>query len=158
MLAGQQLVQQHAKRVDVGRRGDRPPDQLLGRRVLRRHRASRFVRQLGGSPGRLVLEQLRDAEVEQLDRPVAVTSTFDGFRSRCTMRLACACATAASTSRNSAIRAVDAEALFVAVPIDVAAVDVLEHEIRLARRRDAGVDQPRDVRMREPRQDACLRA
>ena len=44
------------------------------------------------------------------------------------------------------MRALDAERPIVAVLIDVAAVDVLEHEVRLAGGRDAGVDQPRDVR------------
>ena len=38
-------------------------------------------------------------------RPSGVTSTLLGFRSRCSTRLLCACATAASTSRNSRIRA-----------------------------------------------------
>ena len=37
--------------------------------------------------------------------PCFATSTFDGFRSRWTIRFACACATAASTWRNSCSRA-----------------------------------------------------
>ena len=34
--------------------------------------------------------------------------------------------------------------------------DVLEHEIGLARRRHAGVEEMRDVRMREPREDVAF--
>src|SRR5262249_48586684 len=37
--------------------------------------------------------------------PSRLTRTFDGFRSRCTMRLACACDTAACTSRKRRMRA-----------------------------------------------------
>ena len=51
---------------------------------------------------------------------------------------------------------VDAEPLLVAEAIDVPAVDVLEHEVRLAGARDAGVDEPGDVRMREPREDRAF--
>ena len=45
---------------------------------------------------------------------------------------------------------------FVAVRVDVPALDELEHEVRLAGVRDAGVDQPGDVRMGEPREDGAL--
>ena len=54
------------------------------------------------------------------------------------------------------MRVVDAEPLLVAVAVDVAAVDVLEHQVRLSGAGDAGVDQPRDVRMREPREDRAF--
>src|SRR5580765_6018083 len=47
---------------------------------------------------------------------------------------------------------VDAQPLLVAKAIDVASVYVLEHEVWLSRVRDARVDEPGDVRMREPRQ------
>ena len=88
--------------------------------------------------------------------PSALTSTFEGLRSRCTTRLACACATAASTPRNRADARLDAERVLVAVAIDRLAVDVLEDEVGLAARRDAGVDQPRDVRVGQPREQAAL--
>ena len=88
--------------------------------------------------------------------PSAVTSTFDGLMSRCTIRFACACATAASTSRNRRMRASTPGRRCVAVAIDALAVDVLEHEVGLAERRDAGIEEVRDVRMAQPRQDAAF--
>ena len=88
--------------------------------------------------------------------PSALTSTFEGFRSRWTTRLACAWATAASTSRNRRMRASTPSACVVAVAIDRLAVDVLEDEVRLAARRDAGVDQPGDVRVGQPREQAAF--
>ena len=76
MLAAEQHVQQHAERVDIGRRGDLPAGQLLRRRVLGRERRAALSRQ-SGRLGRqrsaglgIALEQLGNAEVEQLDLAV----------------------------------------------------------------------------------------
>ena len=52
----------------------------------------------------------------------------------------------------------DAEPLVVAVAIDVLAVDVLEHQVGLPGARHAGVDQPGDVRVRQPGEDRALAA
>src|SRR5205807_1471075 len=50
----------------------------------------------------------------------------------------------------------DAEVPGVAIGIDALPVDVLEHEIGLARGRQARIDQTRDVRVAEPGEDAAL--
>ena len=50
----------------------------------------------------------------------------------------------------------DGEPLLVAEAIDVAAGDVFEHQVGLSRARDAGVDEPGDVRMREAREDGAF--
>jgi len=50
----------------------------------------------------------------------------------------------------------DPEALRVAVAVDLLALDVLQHEIGLTRRRDARIDEMRDVSVGEPGQDAAL--
>src|SRR5256885_3349659 len=47
---------------------------------------------------------------------------------------------------------VDTQVLSVAMAIDRLAIDVLENQKRLARRCYAGVEETRDVRMREPRE------
>ena len=64
--AGEQLVEQHAERVDIRGRGHRVAAYLLGAGVLRRHqlqpgsgRRERLARELG-------IQQLGDAEVQQL--------------------------------------------------------------------------------------------
>ena len=51
---------------------------------------------------------------------------------------------------------VQIEAVVVAVLIDVHALHVLEDQIRLTAGRHAGVDQTRDRRMREPRDDRAF--
>src|SRR5439155_21170550 len=48
------------------------------------------------------------------------------------------------------------QAAIFAVGRDWLAFDIFEREIRLARRRDPGVVQPRNLRMREPRQKVAL--
>ena len=65
------------------------------------------------------------------------------------MRLACACPTAASTWRNSE-RAHRAGVLLLDERVYSLAVYVLEYQVRLAARAHAGVEQPRDARVREP--------
>ncbi len=50
----------------------------------------------------------------------------------------------------------DVEVLAVAVTVDLLALDVLEHEIGLTRRRYARVDQTRNVRMCKAGQNAAL--
>ena len=112
MLPAQQLVEQHAERVDVGRGRDRrrrctcSGAAYFGVSAAPASRVSAVARR-----PRVVFDQLRDAEVEQLDLAVGwSTSTFDGLRSRWTIRLACAWATADSTSRNRRMRALDRRA------------------------------------------------
>ena len=46
--------------------------------------------------------------------------------------------------------------MLVAVAVDVLAVDVLEHEIGLAGRRDAGIDEVRDVRVGQAGEDGAF--
>ena len=56
----------------------------------------------------------------------------------------------------SRTRASDVERACVAPAVDRFAVDVFEDEVRLAARSDTGVEQPRDVRMREPGEELTL--
>ena len=76
--------------------------------------------------------------------------------SRWTTRLAWAWATASSTSRNRRSRASMRNRGALAVLIDRLAVDVFEHEVRLAGRRDAGVDEMGDARMAKPGEDGAF--
>jgi hypothetical protein len=88
-VPGQQLVEDHAQRVDIARGRDLLPLHLLGARVLVGHdaligpRQRRQAQQLG-------VEQLGDAEIEELGLALAVTRMLDGLRSRWTIRFWCA--------------------------------------------------------------------
>ena len=132
--AAEQHVQQHAQRVDVGRGGDVAALQLLGRGVLQRERAAGAPAS-ARSPAAGVRPRRRSSlampKSSSFTSPAAVTRMFDGLRSRCRISRLCACATAASTSRNSRTRAGRSSAVRVAVAVDRQAVDVLEHQIGL---------------------------
>ena len=60
----------------------------------------------------------------------------------------CACATAASDVEEQPHARLDSEPRVGGVAIDALALDVFEHQIRLAAGRDAGIDELRDVRVR----------
>ena len=88
---GEQLVEQDAERVDVGRRRDRLAPHLLRRRVLRRQRprearSPRRRRLVASSVAAASRCRSRAAS----PRPSAVTRMFEGLRSRWTTRLRCA--------------------------------------------------------------------
>ena len=71
-------------------------------------------------------------------------------------RCSCAYCTASQTSRTKIEPLVDGEAARVAVRVDRLAFDELHREIRHAVARQAAVDEVRDPRMLEQRQDASL--
>ena len=63
--AAQQLVEQHAERIDVARGDERFAADLLGTRVLRRHHP-RLDAASAAAARRSGIDQLRDAEIEQM--------------------------------------------------------------------------------------------
>ena len=72
MLAAEKHEEQHAERIDIGRGRHRIAEHLFRGGELRRQRATSFAGELGClARSSLVLEQLGDAEVEQLHRAVA---------------------------------------------------------------------------------------
>ena len=88
--------------------------------------------------------------------PSAVTSTFDGFEIAMHDQVGVRVGDRRLHVEEQADARLDAEPLLVAEAVDVPALDVLEHEVRLAGGRDAGVDEARDVRMGEPREDRAF--
>ena len=89
------------------------------------------------------------------DLPIAVTRMFDGLRSRWTIRLACACTASQHLQEQLRTRAPGPPVLG-APNRDGTSVDVLQRQIGLPVRADAGVEQARDVRMLEAGEDVPL--
>ena len=72
MLAREQHIQHDPERVDVCRRRHRRAGHLLGGGVFWRQDRTAFARQLRRRAAPLVLDQLRDAEVQQFHTPIPV--------------------------------------------------------------------------------------
>ena len=94
-FAGQQFTQQHAERIDIGRGRDRSAVALLWCGIGRRE-----GRQLGPVAPSSSASSLAIPKSSSLTSPSAVTRTFDGLRSRCTIRARCAASTARQTTAN----------------------------------------------------------
>ncbi len=147
MVAGEQLEEQDAEGVDVGGGRDRAAGDLLGRGVLRRQRDTALT---GQHRHRFVVaEQLGDAEVEQLDLAAGGDEHVRRLQVAVDDQVGVGVRDRRLDVQEQADARLDAEPLVVAVAIDVLAVDVLQHQVGLPGSRDAGVDQPRDVRVRE---------
>ncbi len=138
MLTAQQLVEQDAQRVDVGGRGNRAAGHLLGRRVARRQHRAALLRQ----PRRvLVVHQLRDAEIQELHRPGMVNQHIRRFQIAMHDQVGVRVRHRRQHIEEQAHAARDRQPPFVAVHVNVIALDELEHEVGLAGIGDAGVDQ-----------------
>jgi hypothetical protein len=157
--ARQKDVQERAERVDVGRGRDRASGDLLRGRVLGRQRAPALARQ-GGRLARGVLsaEQLGDPEVEEPDPSVLTDQDVRGLDVAVHDEARVGMGDRRAHVEEEPQPLFDAEPEFVAVAVDRPSRDVLEDEVRLAAGRHPGVVKPRDVRMREARQDAALAA
>ena len=152
MPAGQEHEQQNAERVDVGRRRDGSARTCSGAAYSGVSASGGIVRELGPGPLHSASSSLPIPKSSSLICSSALTRMFDGLRSRCTTRLAWACATASATCRNSSSRFAEVRPALVGETVDARAFDVLEHEIRLTRRCHTRVEQASDVRMRQSRE------
>ena len=153
-VSGQELIEQQAERVDVGRERDRLAQELLGARILRRHRpGQRRHRRISLVAG---IEDLGDAEIEQLwltvrghqHVPRLEVAVDDVVIVRVLHGVENAQAQAEPLGR--------AEAMLVRVAIDRNARDVLHDEVRQALRRGAAVEEARDVWMVQGREDLAF--
>ena len=88
--------------------------------------------------------------------PSLPTRMFAGFRSRCTIEPCVRVRHRIGHLQEQAQALAQVAALAAAVFVDGDALDVLEREIGLSVGREAGVVEPRDVRMLEAREDVAL--
>jgi hypothetical protein len=157
--AGEQLEQERAERMHIGagRRCLAAP--LLGRGVVGREGAAGRLGQRRGrraARGGVVVEQLGDAEIEQLHLPGAVDQDVRRLQVAVQDQLAVRMRDRADHVLQQAHARAEVEPVAVAPLVDRRALDVLEHQIRLLPLGHAGVDQPSDVRMVEPREQLAF--
>ncbi len=148
---GQQLEQDCTQGIDVGRNRDLLAAQLLRRRKIgRQHRLRRF------GDGKVILQQLGDAEIEQLDRPFSVD--HDVRR----LEIAMHHEVGVRISHRGANIAEQCEprckvGAFGPDPaIDRLSVDIIHDHVRPSVGGDPAVDQPRNIRMVEAGKQTAL--
>ena len=151
-MTGEQAGEQEAQLIDVRGGGDRLSADLLGGGAGGGQGQARggFGRR---GPG---LEELRDAEVQELD--LALGSHQEVRRLEIAMHdeIAMCRLDGARDLDDQADPLLDAELRAIAVEIDRDAFDVLEHEVGQATAIDSAIEQVRDVGMVEPGEDPAL--
>ena len=151
--AGQQNVQQHTQRVDIGRGRDGLAQDLFGRRVFGCEDAAGHARQVGTLEAGIRFEQLGDAEVEQLH--LAFRGDQDVGRLDVTMdyEVGMRLADGRAHIEKQTKSCFHSQLLFVAPGVDADAAHVLEHQVDAAVGCTAGIEQSRDVGVRKAAQD-----
>ncbi len=145
--ADQQLMQQHAERVDVHRSAHDAAVELFRRGVGWRHPPRRGLRRR-----RRVVEHARDAEVEQLHLAVVVDQDVAGLEVAVDHQVAVRVLDRRADVEKQPQARRHAESPGIAPAVDRQPVDVFEHQIGRTLGTDAAIDQPRDRRMRQSRQ------
>jgi hypothetical protein len=153
----EQFVQQHAQGVDIGGGRHLTTLQLLGRGIRRRESRARVARQLTGVTAAGLVEQLGDAEVQQLELAIGTHQHVRGLevavqdqpRVRVRDRIS------RIDHQLQALR--DRQDTLLDIPVDMFAVNEFQDQVGLMTVwADAGIQESRDVRLIEPSQDAAL--
>ncbi len=154
-VTAQQLVQKHAERIHIRRWRDRRALHLLRRSILRRHQAHRGRGWIVGDVAREIrVQKFRDAKVEQLRHAFAghqdVRRLDVAMHDLFLVRVVNGVANTAKQFQPVG----DAQLAVVAVLVEgLAAFDELHHKVRQPIVRRPAVQQSRNVRMIERRQD-----
>ncbi len=155
--AGEQLVEHDAERVDVGRRRDLVAQDLLRRRVGRRERSEGGLR-LPVVASERVVEDLRQPEVHELGFAFGGDEHIRRLDVAVHDQLAVRVGHRAADLQEERDARPRIEAVSRGIGDERLAGHVLHHEEGFAVGGDAAIEQPRDVRVRERRQDLALAA
>ncbi len=154
----EQLVQHDAERVDVGRGGDPLAGELLGRGVVGGERCpGRFGRAFGAA-GRFRVQELRDAEVEELHPAVGVDQDVARLEIAMDHEVAMGVAHRVADLAEQLQPFVEVAAARAAVLGERQPFDELEDGVGAPVGGDAAVEQPGDPRVLQSRQDPALGA
>ena len=154
--AGEQLVEQDAERVDVRRRGHRLAADLLRARVFRRHQLQPRRGRRERLPAELRVQQLGDAEVEELGRAVGHHQHVGRLDVAVDDQVLVRVLDGGADLPKEPQPGRSVEPVRVAVVDDRLPLDVLHREVRPAVRRAAAIEEAGDERMLEAGQDLPL--
>ena len=148
--AAQQLVERHAQSVDVAHGGDRLAAQLFGTGEGRRQRRQGLERTGVHAP--------RRAEIDQLERAVPGHQHVVGLDVAVQNQIAVRPRHRPAKREEKPQTRSERKSVPVAILVQPQAIDVLHHEVGLARVADAAIEETRHVGMLELRQDLALPA
>ncbi len=154
--AGEQPEEQDAERVDVGGGGDLGAGDLLGRRVGGGHRPHRGAGLLDREGHRRRIEQLGDAEVEQLGLAFAVDQDVRRLEVAVHHQVLVGVGDRRADVDEELQPFLERQLVLLAVGVERQAVDVLEHEVGAAVGGGAAFEKPGDVGMVEAGEDLPL--
>ncbi len=146
-------MQHHAQCVHIGGHAQRTAAKLLGRGVLGRHSKRAFAGEL--RVGALV-QQLGDAEIQQLDRALAVHQDVGRLQIAVDGQLAVCRAHRGQHLQEQADAGMQGQPCHIAPSVDALALHPFQHQVGLALRREAGIEQLRDAWVAQPRQQGAL--
>ena len=158
MPARGEQVEQHAEGIDVGGGSDRLALHLLRGGELRRERAASVQGERGALPRSLLVQQLRDAEVQQLHDAVAGDQDVGRLDVAVDDQIRVRVLDGAHDLKKERDAAGEGEGALGGEDVDAQAVDVLQDQVRLPRLADTGVEQPGDVGMGQPGERGSLPA
>jgi hypothetical protein len=155
-VPGQQLVENHAEAVDVAGGGDRLAPHLFGTRVAGCHHLRARDRRVDGVQRQPGVEDLRDAEVEQLRRAVRRDQDVARLQVPVHHKVLVGVLDSGAHAAEQPEAVDGRERVAVAVLVDPQALDVVEREPGHAIGGRPAVEETRDVRMIEAREDLPL--
>ncbi len=154
MVAGEQLVEEQAERVDVGGLGDGLAENLLRAGVLRRHRPRQ--RRQGRIAVHTGIEDFRNPEIEELGLAVRGHEDVAGLEIAMDDVVVVRVLDGVEDAQTEPEAFDRVQPVLVGIQVDRHALDVLHHEVRQPFGRGPAVEEPGDVRMTERREDLAL--
>ena len=151
-LSGEQLEEQEPQRMDVGGGRRRLSLDLFWCRIARRQQVVDAARQTEV----VLLEELGDAEIEELHLAIAGDEDVRRLEVAVDHQARMRIGDRVAHLEEDRELGREGESCLRTEAVDRHPLDVLERQVRGAVRRDPAVDQTRDARMLEPRQDLAL--
>jgi hypothetical protein len=157
MAPGEQHEEEHSQRINVRGGCDCLSVQLFRRGIVGRERLSIFECELRSHIDvPFVLQQLGDPEIEQLDLAIGSHQHVGRLEVAVHNKVCVGFGDGLQHIQEFADAARNIEIVFIAVTVDVDAIDMFEHEVWLPTRQHSSIDQFSDVGMKQESEDSAF--